>query len=96
MKIPIGDYTICSDKYCYWIVETKTTKEGKNPGTEYEEKIAGYSPDLQGLFEDFVRKAVRGSGAKTVEGALRKMAKAEKEAKEMISACLMIGMERRN
>ena len=95
MKIPIGDYTICSDRYCYWIVKKKKTIEGKNPGTEYEENITGYLPNLRDLFRAFVEKSVRGSEARTVEGALRKMASAEKEAEEMISACLMIGMERR-
>lgn len=96
MKIPIGKYTIYSDKYCYWIMETRITKKGKNPGTEYEEKVAGYVSTLEELFTDFVQKHVRGSEAKTVEGALRKMASAEKEAKQMIEACLMIGIERRN
>lgn len=96
MKIECGKYTIYSDKFCYWITEwkmPKKTNKDKDP-KEFEDMVTGYYPTPDMLFEAFLEKKARGNDAKTVEGALRKITTARKDALTLIRASVEGGLHR--
>lgn len=70
MEVKIGRYTVKSDPYCMWITETRKNahsgiREVKNE--EVESMVAGYTNNIEYLYEDFCEKKFRNSDAKTVK-----------------------------
>lgn len=86
MEVQINkNYTLCSDKYNYWLVHNKEVTKGKNIGDKREVVVCGYHRTIEGLMTSFASYKVKQSEAKTVTEALEVMAAAEKECKQLIS-----------
>jgi hypothetical protein len=66
MKIDLcgGKYTLKSDAYCMWIAENRIAEK---TGTEYEENVSGYHPNLESLISGLIRKRILLSEAETLE-----------------------------
>lgn len=85
MELKIGKYTVCCDKYCWWINETKKSKKS---GTEREEKVAGYSVNAEQLLDSFIENRFRDAHSKSVETYLKHVATVEREAKRIAKGIL--------
>lgn len=86
MEVQINkNYTLCSDKYNYWMIQNKEVKKGKNAGDTREVVVCGYHKTIESLMVSFADHKIKQSEAKTVSEALEAMAAAEKECKQLIS-----------
>ena len=89
LDIRVDDYHIVSDKWSIWI--EKDEKPKKTPNTKHDvitRRVSGYHTDFFRLFRSFVDKQVRESNARTVDGAIRKITAARRDALKMIKAVL--------
>lgn len=87
MNIECGRYTIHSDAFCLWITERcETKKEGVSTGKYTDKLVAGYVQNLEELMDDFIDRKTRNSDAVKLKELLKDIAKAEKNAKEIVKA----------
>lgn len=85
MELKIGKYTVCADKYCWWI---NVTKKAEKTGAEREEKVAGYSVNAEQLLDSFIENRFRDAHSKSVETYLKHVATVEREAKRIAKGIL--------
>lgn len=84
MKIECGVYTLHSDPYCMWIT-VKVKNKAKDSKTEYrDERIAGYSMNVEQLLQSFIDNKCRRSGAKDMKALLKDIEKRDKDCKKLI------------
>ena len=67
MRIEIGNYVLCSDRFCMWISEMREVKSGKDKGKMKTDRVTGYFTSVQAMLEDFRRKKVLGADVDTIE-----------------------------
>ncbi|MBS4029943.1 MAG: DUF5405 family protein [Clostridiales bacterium] len=72
MKIQIENFVITSDPMNITLSETKTTTDGKNPGTEYMVPI-GYYGSVEQALDALVRQKIRASSATSVHELLEEV-----------------------
>ena len=84
MEIRIGNFTLCSDQHCMWIMETYTSK-GKNgeQGKPQTKKVAGYSRTMSQLYDSFIQHKFRCSEATTVMELLKDLKRLEQDLSEI-------------
>lgn len=78
-KIEAGDYILCMDNKCCWIMEHVYPKN-KAP---YIVRATGYFPRLELLFEDFIRRA-KSKDTGSIEKTIKNIMDAEHDAEKMI------------
>lgn len=69
-KIPIGEYTLNSDKLNWWITKTRYVAEGKHKGEPYEENVTGYCWTLDKAIQTFTEREIGSADANTIEELL--------------------------
>ena len=89
MEITVGKFTIKSDRFCFWVEETrkvdktKQKKQRKSDGDETTNRVTGYHGNVDDLLEDFVDRRLVQSDAKDVEKVLREIAETQRAVKKI-------------
>ena len=98
MEIKCGKYTIKSDKWNFWIEETRKVDEKKRKkkdgDDERDKRVTGYFLDWQDLMHDFNEQKLRSSDAKTVKEILETVNEAKKETEMLIKKLPSIRREK--
>lgn len=98
MEIKCGKYTIKSDKWNFWIEETRKVDEKKRKKKDGDDerdcRVTGYFLDWQDLMHDFNEQKLRSSDAKTVKEILETVNEAKKETEMLIKKLPSIRREK--
>lgn len=70
MKIQVGKYTLCSDQFCYWILEEQPIESEKAKRETKEVRVGGYSTRFSNLLRSFKENRLKLSDATDMEELL--------------------------
>lgn len=66
MKIKVGKFYLCSDRYCYWINEEYEVEKGKTKGTKKIRNVTGYCHTFEKVIQTFRERRIGECGATTL------------------------------
>lgn len=79
MEIQAGKYALCSDPYCYWIMEELSgTRRSRR-------RVTGYYRSYRDLLNDFVDNKIRASDARDMETLLIEIEQVKMDVESIIS-----------
>lgn len=82
MKIKRGRFTLMSDRYCYWLYESKTTEKGKHE--TWDKNVCGYHNDINRLLKAFVDVKIRDSEATSMKKLIEDIKKLRDDLRTLI------------
>lgn len=91
-RIKSGDYTLCIDRYCMWVVQKKKSQK---TGEDYEDRVTGYFGNLGDVLEDLIKTA-KSEDCKTIKAAIERIKKAEDAALQVAQAYKEYRVNERN
>ena len=83
MEIKVGRYVLRSDEYCMWVDE-----EYSDGARKRRRRVAGYAPNAEALFRQFIRRRHMAEGASDMTELLDAMRQAAEDAEAMRKAAL--------
>lgn len=65
MKIKVGKFYLCSDRYCYWINEEYEVEKGKTKGAKKIRNVTGYCHTFEKVIQTFRERRIGNTEATT-------------------------------
>lgn len=62
MKIKVGKFYLCSDRYCYWIDEEYEVEKGKNKGKTKLRNVTGWCNSFEKCRNSFIERRMGENG----------------------------------